>query len=309
MHSGQLILLAVIALLVVLAFAARSGAGGLPHLLGRLERLDRRWIFLIMGLAVLLPLIRPLGLPLRASPPVVSYYNRIEKLPPGSLVLVSGDYDPASSAELQPMMIATLDHLFRRNIKVVAMQLWPGGPPLADRALEIEARKFNKKYGTDYVNLGFKEGQIIAMVALGSSGFHTLFPVDLHGTPVSQLPLMQKVTNYSSFAAIISISAGFPGTKEWVQQVQNRFNRNLGTGTTAVSAAEYYAYLEAKQLFGMLGGMAGAAEYEKEVNLIGAATAGMDAMSVAHFFIIFAIILGNIAYLGRRGLERRREGS
>jgi hypothetical protein len=262
-----------------------------------------------MGFAVLLPLIKPLGLPLKPSPPVVSYYDRIEKIPPGAAVLVSGDYDPASSAELQPMMIATLDHLFRRNIKVVAMQLWPGGPPLADRALVLEAEKYHKVYGVDYVNLGFKEGQIIAMTALGSSGFHALFPLDMHGTPVSRLPLMSRVTNYSSFAAIISISAGFPGTKEWVQQVQGRYNRNIGTGTTAVSAAEYYAYLEAGQLFGMLGGMAGAAEYEAETKMKGAATAGMDAMSVAHFFIIFAIILGNIAYLGRLGIRRRGEGS
>src|SRR5207249_9857819 len=98
---------------------------------------------------------------------------------------------------LQPMMIATLDHLFGKNVKVVTMQLWPGGPPLVDRALEAEAHKFHKVYGVDYVNLGFKEGQIITMVALGSSGFHALFPLDMHGTPMSGLPLMSKVRDYS----------------------------------------------------------------------------------------------------------------
>ena len=34
------------------------------------ERLDRRWIYAVMGLLVLLPLLWPLNLPLEPSPPV-----------------------------------------------------------------------------------------------------------------------------------------------------------------------------------------------------------------------------------------------
>ena len=54
-----------------------------------------------------------------------------------------------------------------------------------------------------------------------------------------------------------------PGTKEWVQQVQARFHLPMVSGCTAVSAPEYYPYLQSGQLQGLLGGMAGAAEYEK----------------------------------------------
>ncbi len=309
MHAPQIITLLAILGFGGLAWGAAMGVGGLPNFLARLEKLDRRAIFLVMGFAVLVPLLYPIGLPLRVSPPVVAYYDMIEKIPPGSVVLLSGDYDPSSMAELQPMTLATLDHLFRRNIKVVSMQLWPGGPPIVDRALQTMAEKHGKTYGVDYVNLGFKEGQIITMVALGSSGFQALFPLDFHGTPVSQLPLMSRVRDYSGLAAIITISAGFPGSKEWVQQVQSRFKKVLGTGTTAVQAAELYPYLGSGQISGMLGGMAGAAEYEKQIDVKGAATAGMDAMSVAHMLVIVSIVLGNIAYLGRRGARRRAGGA
>jgi hypothetical protein len=305
MGGAQIVFLLSILAFAALAVAAARGSGSITRTLAFLERVDRRWIFLLMGIAVLVPLLRPIGLPLVPSKPVRDFYAVVDQIPAGAVVLISGDYDPGSAAELQPMTLALLDHLFRHNVRVVGMQLWPGGPPLVDRALTLMAEKYKKRYGVDYVNLGFKEGQIITMVALGSSGFRTVYPVDYHGTPTSQIPLMEKVRDYSSFHTIISISAGFPGGKEWVQQVQSRFKKPFGTGTTAIQAAEFYPYLESKQMFGMLGGMAGAAEYESLTKAKGTATAGMDAMSVAHFLIIAAIVLGNIAFIGRRAAERR----
>ena len=92
----------------------------------------------------------------------------------------------------------------------------------------------------------------------------------------------------------VGVSAGYPGTKEWVQQVQARFHLPMIAGVTAVSAPEYYPYLQARQLLGLLGGMAGAAEYEKARHEHGKATRGMDAQSMAHFFVAFCILLGNL---------------
>jgi len=97
------------------------------------------------------------------------------------------------------------------------------------------------------------------------------------------------------------ISAGYPGTKEWVQQVQSRFHLPMVSGCTAVSAPEYYPYLQSGQLRGLLGGMAGAAEYEKlRHETGGSATRGMDAQSLAHVFVAFCIVLGNVIQWNRR---------
>ena len=47
---------------------------------------------------------------------------------------------------------------------------------------------------------------------------------------------------------------------------------------------------------GMMGGLAGAAEYETLVQASGTATEGMRPQSVVHLIIIAFIILGNVMY-------------
>ena len=269
----------------------------------RLEKLDRRWIFLVVGLLVLLPLLFPLKLPLSVSGPARNYYQTVENVPDGSIVVLAGDYDPASAPELVPMTSASIRHLFRKNCRIIALQLWEGGPPLVDAALHRIGDELGKTYGVDYVNLGYKSGREAVMPSFGNS-FSRTFPNDYSGTPVSTLPLMQQADNFSQTALFVNISAGYPGTKEWVQQVQGRFNVRMVSGSTAVQAPEIYPYLQAGQVLGLLGGMAGAAEYEKSIDHPGPATKGMDAQSSAHLFVVFLILLGNAIYF----LRRREQG-
>ena len=269
-------------------------------LLARLRHLDRRWIFLCVGLLVVVPLLAGFHIaPVRPSLRSRGFYDAIERLPEGSTVLLAGDYDPGTIAENYPMHLAAARHLMSRNMKIVALELYPGGPPLADRVLHIAGGEYGKKEGIDYVNLGFKSGNEVVMSQMGSSIPRT-FPTDRRGVPIVQLPAMKGVENYQQIALLVSVSAGYPGTKEWVQQVVSRYHVPMVAGVTAVSAPEYYPYLQAGQLQGLLGGMAGAAEYEVLVSHPGIATRAMDAQSLAHVFIAFLILLGNLAPLPQR---------
>lgn len=269
----------------------------------RLERLDRRWIFLVVAILVLIPLLHPFKLPLAVSSVARRFYAAIEAVPDGSIVVLSGDFDPASGPELLPMMNSAIRHLFRKNCRIIALELWPGGPPLVDAALHKIGDELGKKSGTDYVNLGYKSGNEVVMLSFGNS-FSRTFPADYSGTPVSQLPLMKAADNFDGTALLVNISAGYPGTKEWVQQAQGRFHMKMVSGSTAVQAPEIYPYLQSGQVLGLLGGMAGAAEYEKSIGVPGPATKGMDAQSSAHVFVIFLILLGNAIYFSRRGAQR-----
>lgn len=265
--------------------------------LAGLRHLDRRWIFLAVGLLVILPLL--FGFHIATVQPSFrarGFYQAIESLPEGSTVLLAGDYDPGTAAENYPMHLAAVRHLMRRNMKIIALALYPAGPPLTDQVLAIAGEEFGKQPGVDYVNLGYKVGNELVMSSMGQSIPRT-FPVDKAGTPVDQIPVMRGIQNYGQIKLLISISAGYPGTKEWVQQVVSRFHLPMIAGVTAVSAPEYYPYLQAGQLQGLLGGMAGAAEYEVLVEAPGLATRGMDAQSLAHVFIAFMIVLGNLAFL------------
>jgi hypothetical protein len=267
-----------------------------------LRTLDRRWIFLSVALLVILPLVFGYHIaPVKPSHRAVGFYDVIEQLPEGSTVLLAGDYDPGTIAENDPMFLAAARHLMRRNMKIIGVELYPGGPPLADKNLRIAATEYHKTEGVDYVNLGYKSGNEVVMSSMGNSIPHT-FPVDRRGVPVEKIPVMSGVDNFQQISLIVSVSAGYPGTKEWVQQVVSRFHVPMVAGVTAVSAPEYYPYLQAGQLGGLLGGMAGAAEYEVLLKEPGIATRGMDAQSLAHVFIAFMILLGNLAFLpGRKG--------
>lgn len=265
-----------------------------------LARLDRRWIFLVMGLLVLFPLLFPLYLPLEVSPPVGQYARAIDALPRGSRVLLACDYDPSGIPEMVPMTRTTFRHLLARDCKVVAIGLWPGGPGLVDSVLHETAREFPaKRYGVDWVHLGYKSGNEAVMVLIGQ-GLASAFPRDQQGRDVRTLPLVRESRDYRAFALLVSLSEGYPGTKEWVQQVQGRFHLPIVAGVTAVSAPEFYPYLQSGQLRGMLGGMAGAAEYEMIRRERGPATRGMDAQSLGHVFVAACIVLGNLAQWTRR---------
>ena len=268
--------------------------------LSGLRQLDRRWIFLCVGLLVVVPLASGFHIaPVKPSFRARGFYDAIEKLPEGSVVLLAGDYDPGTRPENYPMHLAAARHLMRRNMKIIGVELYPGGPPLADEVLRIAAAEHGKKEGVDYVNLGYKVGNELVMSSMGSSIPRT-FPIDRRGVSVSEIPVMKGIENFQHIALLVSVSAGYPGTKEWVQQVVSRFHVPMVAGVTAVSAPEYYPYLQAGQLQGLLGGMAGAAEYEVLVGEHGLATRGMDAQSLAHVFIAFMIVLGNVAFLGQK---------
>ena len=57
----------------------------------RMLRIDRRIIFLVIGLCTLMPLLFPVGLPIKISSEVRGVYDYLESLPEGSVFLLSLD--------------------------------------------------------------------------------------------------------------------------------------------------------------------------------------------------------------------------
>ena len=60
-------------------------------MLEKLATLDRRWLFLVMAIAIIVPLLVPVSLPFEASPPVRATYDAVEALRPGQTDLLSID--------------------------------------------------------------------------------------------------------------------------------------------------------------------------------------------------------------------------
>lgn len=272
------------------------------NLYDKLKNIDRRIIFVLIGLSVLIPIIIPIRLKIHVSQPVQSLYDEIDRLPTGSNILMAFDYGPSTMPEVHPMALAVLRHAFSKGLKVIAMALWPEGASLAQDAFGVVAEEeFHKEYGVDYVNLGFKSGGIVVIQALGTS-ISAIFPTDYAGTPIETLPIMEKVANFDDIGIIVDLSAGDPGIRHWVMIAQARYQKKVGGGCTAVSAPAFYPYLHTGQLVGLLGGLVGAAEYETLVKHPDSATAGMSSQALSHAVIILFILIGNITFF----VERRR---
>ena len=274
--------------------------------LEKLDKMDRRIIFLLIAIVVFVPLLFKYKMKVPARDEVKAIYNKIESLPEGSVVLFSFDYDPSTLAELQPMAKAVLKHLMRKKIKIVFAGLWPQGPKLADEVLKDVNKKFHYKKGIDYTNLGYKQGGIVVISSMASSIKDT-FPTIADGTSYDEIPLLRNIHTLKDFSFIISLSAGDPGITHWMMIAKDRFGVPVAGGCTAVSAPQIYPYLNSHQLLGLMGGLNGAAQYETLISDRDQASLGMTAQTFAHALIILLIILGNITMflLKRKRNERR----
>jgi len=262
--------------------------------------LDRRWIFLMVLIIALIFYKITIPMPIKITQQTQSFYDTIEQLKSGDIVHITADYTVSVIPELYPMHKAVLRRLFEKDVKVIASTLWTEGVILIDRAFnevcaELQKEGKIKTYGVDYVNLGYKSGGDVVMTRLGTS-FAETFPVDAKSIPAAQIPLMKQVKNFDDIALMINFTVGHPGIREWLQQVQRRYNVKMLCGATGIMSPDLYAFYQSGQLKGLLAGLVGAAEYENLLNRPGMANAGTTVQSFEHLGIILLIIVGNIAF-------------
>ena len=114
--------------------------------------------------------------------------------------------------------------------------------------------------------------------------------------------MLNEVRRLKDIGWISSLSSGTPGLKEWVMVARDAYGVPVTGGCTAISAPGFFPYVnEQRQLYGLLGGLKAASEYESLLGRIGSATTKMDAQSVAHMLILVFIAIGNVkVYVTRR---------
>ena len=273
----------------------------------RLVNIDRRIIFIFVFLGVAIPLLMDFHLPIEPTPTVRSVYEEIERVAAEDAdrpVLLSFSFGASTQPEMSPMVRAVVRHLFRRKLKVVGLCLWPEAVGLAQPIMDELAAEYGLEYGTDYAFLGYKPGAQAVILNLGQSLAGT-FPFDTEGTPVPELPVTENVGNLKDFSFVFDFAAGDSIEFWWIPYGQEKHRFSFGAGCTAVMAPDLYPFLQSGQMVGLLGGLAGAAEYESLVGVPGRATTGMQPQSVTHLIIILFIVTGNAVYFitRRRGAQ------
>jgi hypothetical protein len=295
------------------------------------KTLDRRWIFLMMLLSVAVPIL-VIGYTGKAFPEVPTkmaqdVFDEIDTLNQGDPVMLAFDFDPGSEGELGPMATSFVRHCCEKKLKMYFLALWPLGPQMIEESIDriIKADFPHLVYGVDYVNLGFKSGYegVIKVIV---TDLRQLYTTDHYGTSFDNIPMMRGIRHIRAMKLIINVSAGYPGTKEWVQYAVTPYpdEIRLVAGCTGVQAPLLYPYIP-QQLPGLLGAIKGAAEYEAivlntygqsilvenekgEMEIPGKYREGQRRMGpqlVAHILMIVLIIAGNIIFFIDKRKERR----
>lgn len=273
---------------------------------------ERRIVFLLLVLAVALPIIFPLGLKTQSTPLTEQVYDLVNSLPAGVPVIISFDYDPSTITELQPMAEAVIEHAWKKGHKIIATAMWPQGPQVAEMAFkDVQARMEKQNpsvkkhiYGEDFINLGYKPGGLVTIQGMGRS-MEAIFPTDTSGLKYAEIPMLKPVRTLKDIRYVISLSAGDPGLRDWIMTANGKFNVPVAGGTTAVSAPGFLPYVnDQKQLHGLMGGLKAAAEHELLLGYEGTASLGMNPQSVAHILILAFILFGNIRAWKKRKADK-----
>ncbi len=289
----------------------------MKNILIKLGEIDRRFIFLLIALSVLIPLIKPewINIPIKTTKNSEVVFNELNKLQENNKVLVSFAYGASTMPEIHPMSIALLNHLFSKGIKVYIVALWPEGVMMAADVMNevISSGLFNIQDGIDYVNLGYKQGGPIVISGIATD-IRSLYKQDINLNTFDKIPMMDGISNVKDFDFVFDLSAGNPGNAEWVQFACDENKVPLSSGCTSIMVTDAIPYVESGQLRGILAGMPGAAEYEglvynylqsldgnqyinENVKIIpGKATSRMSSQSMSHLLMVLLIIFGNISY-------------
>jgi hypothetical protein len=275
--------------------------------------IDRRIIYLVLAAVVILPMLFPSAMHVRVMPPVEKLFNAVDTIDAGKALIIDFDYDPQTLPEQEPMGLAILRHAFKRRIKVLALSLYVQPLGLAQSALDQVVGEVNAEaqtiadsiiYGRDYVFLGWQPPALVPILGMGESIIN-VYPKDYYGNQSDTLPLLKTIKNYNQVELLISISSGDPPLW-WIGYAQNRFGLHVGVGCTAVSASDFYPFLQSGQFSGLIVGMKGASEYEELVesrlgiNKKRKASEALPALTYAHLVMILFIIIGNVGYFVKR---------
>jgi hypothetical protein len=281
-------------------------------ILEKLQTIDRRIVYLLLFLSVGLALIPRRPLPVIPSNQARSAFEAIENAPTDKLVIIGADWSASTRGENGAQTIAILHHLMKRRLPFAIMGFDPQGPELVAAEAEKLSKRYNYRYGTDWINWGFRPpGTINATLKAMVRGFEEGMKQDSKNTPLSdhvKLPMMARFKDIDDVSVLVVVTPS-QTFESWVAFVQGIKGTPLVFCPTAVMAPEAYQYLDSGQMVGMLTGLKGALEYEGLVKEPGRATAQGLALSVSHILIILLIVVGNLGYLAQKRRQKSQQGA
>jgi hypothetical protein len=271
-----------------------------------MSHINRRYIFLVLGLAVTLPFLLPIEFEAHPTRETTRFAAALDAaIASPKPVVVELAFGNQTMAEMEPIALSVMHKLFHEKKRVIFLTLYETAAQFTRRYLGEMERTYGLTYGEDYVFLGYAAAFTVAIYKMGTS-IEEVYHEDDRGTPTAELPIMRGVKSLKDVSAVIDIAAN-SNPRFWINFAVAPHGVDFLMACTAVQATDYFPFLQTGQVKGLIAGGRAGAELEnilvKEGVLKepGDATRSLGAQSLALLAILGFIILGNIGYFAGRG--------
>jgi hypothetical protein len=190
-----------------------------------------------------------------------AFYNTIQSLPQESIALLVIDYDASLDGELTPSTRAIVRHLLRNQVDVITVSFAPQGVAIVQ---DLFQESIGSDSGEHLLNLGYlppHPASLHAFIDNPASG------TMLFGTQQdpAQTVLGKKIARFDELSLIVTVSGNQEHVRWWIEQIGSQYNIDIISAVSNSIAPYIQPYYAADQIKGMLLGLAGAADYEKQL--------------------------------------------
>lgn len=188
--------------------------------LSKIGHLDPRVLYVLLMFFIVLPFLTNVNLPIVIHATTRNFYNVVESLPAGSVVVYDLSSQAGQFSEIRPGAVAVVNQLLKKDVKILFVTYQEDGPILIDKTLKMADQTLlsQKRYGEDYVVFGFVPGGEVALAAFAAD-MHKACPKDTYGTPVEQIPIMKNVHSAKDVALLVVIwgygMGGITEIRQW----------------------------------------------------------------------------------------------
>lgn len=294
----------------------------------KIGTIDYRYVYITFIILLLIPILRPIGIPMKIGQVTIDYYNSIKNLPKGSIVLFENWVDLSVWADTGPIVVATFNCLWDipqdKGIKIIMFQSSMDGTIKVPSLLKKECKPPQWRldtYGTTWVDLGYVGGLTEAGLAALALDFKNMITVDSQGTPLMDIPIIKEVAARSEPKGVINAyDFDLYIWGSWTCTVPDTYVRQFWTaGSPAYklpqlfmtiancvpNAAPYYG--SDKPFRGYIPGAAGAGELELLSGHPGEGVKMADLNDLGGVGSVIFLVLGNLAFFGKKFFEKKKE--
>jgi len=293
----------------------------------KLGSIDYRIIYAIFLVLMVIPVLSPLGIPMKVSPNTQTYYDNIMKLPKGSVILFHNWVSLDVWSDTGPILIVTFKMLWSipqdKDITILMYQSTSDAAIKVHDLLNAECKPPKWRldtYGKTWVDFGYQLVYYSELtMASTAADFKSIMAADYYGTPIMDIPVVKqvaarrgdpKVLNAYDFDLFIWGSWGCTDPDVYVRQWWT-------AGTPAYFLPQLFMtigncvpnampYVGAdKPIRAYIPGSAGAAELELLTGFKGDGTKMADITDLGGIGTVVFFILGNIAFFGKKFLTKK----